>query len=324
MRTAPLLPVSPSMHCSGGVPGPWGVPGPGGVHLVPGRVPPPKGVYLVPGGVYLVPRGCTWSQGCVPGPMGVPAQALPPWGQTHMCKNITFTNFVCRQQQESISVGCQLPACQQWTIHAGKARYLHLGVGGGPQEEERVPFEHVRGRSMYGEVQCIMANGHMGPPHPPDRQTDITENITFPTPLLGGNNSKTYSYVEFVCNNHDLCFLFKTNQYCMTWLPCASDETKPSHTFPARKNTTMVYMHRHMSHSKIDISVESEWSREKCYVFNLSNWASKLQIGLSGSKNLIVTDEQMSVKILTGRSVKQCLYVQWLNMGTCNHLRPDN
>ena len=31
----------------------------------------------------------------------------------------------------------------------------------------------------YGEVQCIMDNGHMGP-LPPCRQTDTTENITFP------------------------------------------------------------------------------------------------------------------------------------------------
>ena len=51
MRTARLLPVSPSMHCSGG----RGVPGPGGKGGVPG-----------PGG------GCTWSWG------GVPAQVLPP------------------------------------------------------------------------------------------------------------------------------------------------------------------------------------------------------------------------------------------------------
>ena len=82
MRTAPLLPVSPSMHCSrGGVPGlggctwsrgylVWGVHGPRGVYLVLG----------VPG-----PGGCTWSQGDVPGPQwgvpgprGVPAQVLPP------------------------------------------------------------------------------------------------------------------------------------------------------------------------------------------------------------------------------------------------------
>ena len=85
MRTARLLPVSPSMHCSGG-----GVPGLG-VYLV-------WGVYLPGGctcpGVYLV-RGCTCSRGVylprgeggvpAPGgvylPGGVPAQVppLPPW-----------------------------------------------------------------------------------------------------------------------------------------------------------------------------------------------------------------------------------------------------
>ena len=52
----------------GGAPGPRGVPGPGRVYLVPGGVPG-LGGYLVPGGVpglwgvYLVPGGCTWSQG---------------------------------------------------------------------------------------------------------------------------------------------------------------------------------------------------------------------------------------------------------------------
>ena len=94
VRTARLLPVSPSMHCSrrvgreylvpgvylvsggvylfpGGIPGSWGVPnprevpGPGGMctwsrrYLV-------LGVYLVSGGVpgprgQLVPGGCAWS-----------------------------------------------------------------------------------------------------------------------------------------------------------------------------------------------------------------------------------------------------------------------
>ena len=75
MHTARLLPVSPSMHCSGGVPGPrgvctWsqgvylvpgGVPSSGGVPGLVGCVPAPGGVYLVPGAVYLVPGG-------VPGP----------------------------------------------------------------------------------------------------------------------------------------------------------------------------------------------------------------------------------------------------------------
>ena len=106
MRTARLLPVSPSMHCSGGitwssggvpaggylvlgvylvlggVPGlgvylvlggctwfPGGVPGPGGgVYLVPGDVPGPRGV---PGLGGVPAGGCTWSR-------GVPDQVLPP------------------------------------------------------------------------------------------------------------------------------------------------------------------------------------------------------------------------------------------------------
>ena len=86
MRTARLLPVSTSMHCSrgrctwpqGGCTWSWGV------YLVPGigGVPGPEGTWSW--GVYLVPGGCTWTQG-VPGPRGctwsrgVPAQALPLW-----------------------------------------------------------------------------------------------------------------------------------------------------------------------------------------------------------------------------------------------------
>ena len=75
MRTAHLLPVSPTMHClgrgctwSGGVPGPWGgVPGLG-VYLVPGGVYLVPGVYLVLGGVPSWGGkpglgGCTLSQG---------------------------------------------------------------------------------------------------------------------------------------------------------------------------------------------------------------------------------------------------------------------
>ena len=51
MRTAHLLPVSPSMHCSGGV------------YLPGGRgCTWSRGVYL-PGEVHLVPGGCTWSSG---------------------------------------------------------------------------------------------------------------------------------------------------------------------------------------------------------------------------------------------------------------------
>ena len=62
MRTARLLPVSPSMHCSGG-----GVPGPG---------------------------GCTWSGGVYLAPGGVPAQEPPPlWTEflTHASENITLS-----------------------------------------------------------------------------------------------------------------------------------------------------------------------------------------------------------------------------------------
>ena len=79
MRTARLLPVSPSMHCSGGGYLVWGE-----VYLVQGGTWSggctwSSGVYLVGGctwsggctwlGGDLV-WGCTWSGGCVPGPGG--------------------------------------------------------------------------------------------------------------------------------------------------------------------------------------------------------------------------------------------------------------
>ena len=114
MRTARLLPISPSMHCKGGGYLPRGVylPGgctyPGGCTCL-GDVPAREGGTCPGGvptqGVYL-PRGCT----C---PGGLPAQGvyltrdvylpalevyLPrysPRGQTDTCKNISFANFVC-------------------------------------------------------------------------------------------------------------------------------------------------------------------------------------------------------------------------------------
>ena len=59
MRTARLLPVSPFMHCSGGLPGP------GEVYLIQGGVHIPGGV---PGELYLVPGGVVPGPGGVPGP----------------------------------------------------------------------------------------------------------------------------------------------------------------------------------------------------------------------------------------------------------------
>ena len=97
MRTACLLPVSPSMHSyRGDVPG-QGVPGPRGVG---------PGGYLVLG-VYLVP-GDTLSGG-LPGPRGVPGPGgyLAPGGylprysprvnrMTDRCKNITLPQLRLR------------------------------------------------------------------------------------------------------------------------------------------------------------------------------------------------------------------------------------
>ena len=72
MRTARLLPVSPSIHCSGGCTWSQGVYLSRGVYLVRGGVPGPGGCICL--GVVPGPRGCTCLGG-VPGPRGVPA-----WG----------------------------------------------------------------------------------------------------------------------------------------------------------------------------------------------------------------------------------------------------
>ena len=73
MRTARLLPVSPSMHCSRGVSLPGGVPA-WGVYL-------PRGVHL-PRGPYL-PRGvCTCSVGCTCLGVCTCLGGVPVWGCT--------------------------------------------------------------------------------------------------------------------------------------------------------------------------------------------------------------------------------------------------
>ena len=89
MRTARLLPISPSMHCSRGVYLPGGIPArripAHGVYL-PRGVPAQWGVpaWGVPAWGVFLPRG-------VPAQGGVPAQVLPPVNRmTDRCKNITL------------------------------------------------------------------------------------------------------------------------------------------------------------------------------------------------------------------------------------------
>ena len=131
MRTARLLPVSPSMHYSGGeCTGPGGVPGPGGCtwsrrvylvwggwctwfggctpNMVPKGVPGPGGCTWSQGVGVPGPGGCTWSQGgctCLGQGEGgtcwggVPAHVLPPPPRTVNrmtgAKYYLAPNFVC-------------------------------------------------------------------------------------------------------------------------------------------------------------------------------------------------------------------------------------
>ena len=101
MRTAHLLPVSPSMHCSGGCT--WsvwctwfgGCTWSGGMYLVwgvylVGGVPGPGGCTLS-WGVYLVQGGCTWFGGWtwswgvyLPGGVYLPRYSSPLWTDRHV------------------------------------------------------------------------------------------------------------------------------------------------------------------------------------------------------------------------------------------------
>ena len=86
MRTARTLTISPSMLCSGGVPGLGGgvYLGPGGCTWSGGGVPGPGGCTWSQGGGVPGPRGgCTWSRGGggVPGPGGYLVRYSPPCEQ---------------------------------------------------------------------------------------------------------------------------------------------------------------------------------------------------------------------------------------------------
>ena len=133
MRTARLLPVSPSMHCSqgrwGGVPT-WGCTCPGGCTC-------PWGVYL-PGGVYL-PRGCTCLEGCtclgegvyLPGvctcPWGCsfPGACTCPWGCTYLPGGVpTQGEGVYLYERVYLPMG-GVPA---WGVYLPMGVYLPRGV----------------------------------------------------------------------------------------------------------------------------------------------------------------------------------------------------
>ena len=80
------------------------------------------------------------------------------------------------------------PTCQPYVV-----RWWPPDVSTGGKGSRQVnKFEHAfsgRGECLYSEVQCVIGNGHIGPPHGQnDWQTDTYENITFAIPLAGGNN----------------------------------------------------------------------------------------------------------------------------------------
>ena len=123
-----------------------------------------------------------------------------------------FFKWETERIQESIPVGCVLPACQPYMLRC--RNLMSVPVGGGVINEQvwtglqwwppdvisRGPGLGVyvwcwetglgviylisrRGPGpvgLYSEVQYIMGNGHMGTACPLSRMTDTTENITFP------------------------------------------------------------------------------------------------------------------------------------------------
>ena len=54
----------------------------------------------------------------------------------------------------------------------------HIRGWGLQVEQDRTCLEDM---GVYDKVECLMGNGHMGPPQPlTDRQTHTIENVTFP------------------------------------------------------------------------------------------------------------------------------------------------
>ena len=77
---------------------------------------PSAAVAVSRGGGCICPVGCTWSRGGAPGPGGggAPGQALPPCGQTHACKNITFATSlrtVMIRMKANTKLSTRLDAC---------------------------------------------------------------------------------------------------------------------------------------------------------------------------------------------------------------------
>ena len=71
-----------------------------------------------------------------------------------------------RQGQESIPVGC-VPAT--WKPYPFQFHWPPPDITpGGPRSHVRGEGADVGG-GLYSEIECIMGNGYMGPPSPPDR-----------------------------------------------------------------------------------------------------------------------------------------------------------
>ena len=79
----------------------------------------------------------------------------------------------------------QPPASQLYVLHNEQVCPGEgLGLWRGSQNSD-VHVQQVW--TCREEGLCIMGNGHMVPAPSVDRQTDTIENITFATPLVGGN-----------------------------------------------------------------------------------------------------------------------------------------
>ena len=99
------------------------------------------------------------------------------------------------------------------TVTSKLNKFEHVNIWRGVRTRgRRVSLYRGKG-SLYGEIQCIMSNGLLGPLV--DRHRDPTENITFPQ-LRSRVVKKSISYYSQLESNHISCvFLTMTNKFVL-------------------------------------------------------------------------------------------------------------
>ena len=92
--------------------------------------------------------------------------------------SVLYYCILLHGKQEGIPVGCQQPTPRPYMLHNENVS-TYLGTSPSVQLGTRAEdFSSGGVGSLYGDVQCIMGNGHMGPPSSHE-QADTNEIITF-------------------------------------------------------------------------------------------------------------------------------------------------